>query len=129
MMLATLSLLLLQPAPAAELVGEALAEGRVGERYDGYLDFVAEPDDALRRAVRDLNIRRRVLYGELAERRRVAPDEVGITAGCNLMARTRIGGYYQLAEGWQQRTGSDEVALPEYCMRAMAATIEADPAN
>nr|WP_246333074.1 YdbL family protein [Sphingomicrobium lutaoense] len=97
------------------MVGEAIAKGQVGERYDGYLDFVATPEDALRRAVRDINIRRRLLYGQLAERRSVAPREVGITAGCNLMARTPEKGWYQLPEGWQRRAPGQPVALPDYC--------------
>lgn len=125
MIVTLLSLMVAQPAPPAETVGRALADGRVGERYDGYLDFVDEPDDALRRAVRDLNIRRRALYGELAEKRRVAPEEVGIAAGCNLMARTRTGGFYQLAEGWQQRAMGEEVALPAYCSAPSEPTNEA----
>lgn len=106
-----------QPATSpAETVSEAIADGRVGERFDGYLDFVTPPEDALRRAVRDINIRRRLLYGQLAERRSVAPREVGITAGCNLLARTRVGGWYQLpGETWQRREAGQVVALPAYC--------------
>ncbi|WP_260482158.1 YdbL family protein [Sphingomicrobium flavum] len=129
MIVTFLSMMIAQPAAPAQTVGEALAEGRVGERYDGYLDFVEEPGVALSRAVRDLNIRRRALYGELAERRRVAPEEVGIAAGCNLMARTQAGGYYRTPQGWQQRLAGSPVVLPDYCNAPANASIAITPAG
>lgn len=114
-----LSLLLVgqdAPSPSANLVSDAMRSGSVGERYDGYLDFVGAPDETLRHAVGDLNIRRRALYTDLGERRGVAPHEVGVTAGCALIARTPVGGYYQFADRvWRQRKGEAAIALPSYC--------------
>ena len=95
---------------------QARGAGLVGERYDGYLGFVATPSAELRRQVNAINIRRRSLYYDLAARKGVTPQEVGITAGCSL-----------LAAAWRRRRLSARAgrlaasiapgqrALPSYC--------------
>ena len=108
-----------EPANPTQVVVAAVREGRAGERYDGYLDFVGTPDETLRRAVGAINIRRRALYVDLGERRRIAPREVGIATACKLLLRVPEGGAYQLADGeWRTRSIETPLLLPDYCPKA-----------
>ena len=66
-------------------IDAALAAGSVGERYDGYLGIASPVSSAVRSQVATVNIRRRALYSDLASRRGVSPQEVGITAGCHVI--------------------------------------------
>jgi uncharacterized protein YdbL (DUF1318 family) len=101
-----------QPA----LLSQALEAGTVGERYDGYLGFATPPPEALRRQVSAINIHRRNLYIELASRRNVTADAVGLTAACELLARVPVGGAYQLKDAaWQRRAAGQPAPVPNYC--------------
>lgn len=92
------------------------AQGVVGERYDGYMGFTAAPSAQLRNQVSTINIRRRALYSDLAKRRGVSPQEVGITAGCQLLARMAVGQAYMLADGaWRRRAPGQAAPVPDYC--------------
>ena len=106
-------------APAAAqtpAVDAARASGIVGERYDGYLGIAAPSSSALRSQVATINIRRRSLYSSLAARKGVSPQEVGITAGCQLLARVGVGQAYLLAEnGWRRRAPGQRPPVPDYC--------------
>ena len=62
-------------------VGQAIAVGQVGERYDGYMGFAASPSPEVRRQVSAINIRRRNLYIGLAGRRNVTPGAATRSAG------------------------------------------------
>ena len=102
-----------QSAPAIVAARDA---GRIGERYDGYLGFVVPPEPALRHQIDSVNIRRRAFYTDLAGRKRVSPQEVGITAGCSLLATVEVGEAYQLQDGiWRRRPPGEPIALPPYC--------------
>ncbi|NNC47055.1 MAG: YdbL family protein [Sphingomonas sp.] len=116
-MISLVALMLAAQAPSAsERVTIALADGSVGERYDGYLDFVIDPDLSTRRAVGNVNARRRSLYTELGQRRNIAPERVGIYTACRLMARMPENGWYQLANrAWQQRIAGAPPPRPDYC--------------
>ena len=106
-------------ANPTQVVMDAIREGRAGERYDGYLDFVGTPDETLRRSVGAINIRRRALYIDLGERRRIAPREVGIATACKLFLRVPEGGAYQLADGeWRTRSIETPLLVPDYCPNA-----------
>ncbi len=97
-------------------VDRALAAGQVGERYDGYLGVTTAIPSALRNQVAAINIRRRRLYSDLAAQKRVAPQEVGITAGCQLLSNTQPGEVYFLPDGkWHRRSPGGRVQLPDYC--------------
>ncbi|QIK80078.1 YdbL family protein [Sphingomonas piscis] len=97
-------------------LNQAFAAGQIGERYDGYLGVVGPVSTTVRSQVATINIRRRSLYNQLAGQRRVAPQEVGITAGCQLLRNTGPGEMYLLAEGgWRRRVPGQAVQLPEYC--------------
>jgi uncharacterized protein YdbL (DUF1318 family) len=95
-------------------VDAARQSGVVGERFDGYLGFVTVPAPAVRSQVNTINIRRRSLYSNFAASRGVTPADVGITAGCQLLARIEPGQYYLLTDGrWRRR--ATESAQPDYC--------------
>ena len=104
-----------QAGPAA-LLG-ARAQGVVGERFDGYLGYARQPDgNGVRVQAEAVNIRRRALYTGFASRRRVSPQEVGITAGCTLLGRVQDGESYMLSDGvWRQRRADQPPPVPDYC--------------
>lgn len=107
------------PAPAQTTSSaQAKAQGLIGERFDGYLGYVAGPPSsgALRSQTEAVNIRRRALYTDLASRRGVSPQEVGITAGCTLLRRVRVGEPYLLSDGaWRRRLAGQAAPVPDYC--------------
>ena len=103
-------------ASAQPTLGQARAAGQVGERYDGYLGLASSADATVRSQVNAVNIKRRALYSQLASRRGVAPGEVAVTAGCELLARVAVGEPYMLADGlWRRRTPGQAAAVPGYC--------------
>lgn len=113
-------LLLLVAAPAAVAqtpsVDAATVAGIVGERYDGYLGFAAPAPATLKSQVATINIQRRSLYSNLAASRGASPQDVGITAGCQLLARVRVGESYMLADGlWRRRATGQAAPVPDYC--------------
>jgi uncharacterized protein len=109
-------------APAAAQTSPAIAvakqAGVVGERFDGYLGFASAPSERIRRQVGAINIQRRSLYTGLATRRRATAQEVGIAAGCELLAEVRVGEAYMLNDGvWRRRASGQPAAVPSYCGR------------
>lgn len=95
----------------------ARSAGQVGERYDGYLGYaLVPPSTQARQQTEAINIRRRALYTDLAQRRQVGPQEVGIAAGCTLLARVQVGESYLLADGqWRRRAPNQPTPIPDYC--------------
>ena len=74
------------------------------------------PSPGLRSQVAAINIRRRSLYSNLAASKGVSPQEVGITAGCQLLARVQVGQAYLLADGrWRRRLAGQPAPVPDYC--------------
>ena len=106
-------------APAAAqtpAVNAARAAGAVGERYDGYIGVAAPVTAVVRSQIATINIRRRSLYSNLAAAKGVSPQDVGITAGCQLLARVGIGEAFMLNDGaWRRRAPGQAVPLPNYC--------------
>lgn len=96
---------------------DARSAGQVGERFDGYLGYVQTPSSpAARTQTETINIRRRALYSDLAQRRGVSPHEVGVTAGCTLLARVAVGESYLLSDGqWRKRAPGEPAPVPDYC--------------
>jgi uncharacterized protein YdbL (DUF1318 family) len=92
--------------------------GVIGERYDGYLGYPGAVSEQVRRQVGAVNIKRRSLYTGLAGRRQVSVQEVGIAAGCELLATVKAGETYMLADGkWRRRGPGDPAPVPSYCAR------------
>ena len=110
---------LIATAPAAAqtpAVDAARASGIVGERYDGYLGFAAAAPAGLKSQVATINIQRRSLYSNLAASRGASPQDVGITAGCQLLARVGVGEAYMWADGvWRRRAAGQGAPVPDYC--------------
>lgn len=103
-------------AAQAPLVAQAIQAGQVGERYDGYMGFVATPSPQLRRQVDAVNLRRRNLYIGLSTRRNVTPQLVGMATACQLLAQVSPGESYMLSDGaWRRRAAGQAVPLPDYC--------------
>lgn len=114
------SLAIALAAPSAAQTGSAAVAARqagiVGERYDGYLGYLATPSEAVRRHVGAINIRRRSLYTGLATRRRVNLQAVAIAAGCELLGQVKVGEVYMLNDGvWRKRAAGQPVPVPSYC--------------
>ena len=105
-----------QASAAAASVADARAHGLVGERFDGYLGVVAEADEALRHRVQAVNIRRRALYSDLAERRGASLEQVAMTAACQLLPTVHIGERYLASDKvWRTRFAGQELLVPDYC--------------
>jgi len=103
-------------AQETSAVMQARGAGVIGERFDGYVGFVTTPSESLRRQVNGINIRRRALYANLARRKGVSTEEVGITATCTLFARIPVGGYYLTSDrGWLRRGAGQPAPRPAYC--------------
>ena len=109
-------------APASSQSSPALAAARqagtIGERYDGYMGYSAGASAAVQRQVGAVNIKRRSLYSALAARRRATVQEVGIAAGCQLLADVKAGETYMLNDGaWRRRDAGQPAPVPSYCGR------------
>ena len=97
-------------------VNAARSVGAVGERYDGYLGVAAPVSAAVRSQVATINIKRRSLYSGLAASRGVSPQDVGITAGCQLLRGVAVGESYMWADGvWRRRVAGHPAPVPDYC--------------
>ena len=117
-MIAAAALALAAPAMLAAQgsVYAAQAAGTVGERYDGYLGMSGSGGEPLRRQVATVNLKRRSLYSQLAARRGVSPEEVGVTAACQLLARVEVGEAYLLGDNvWRRRHSGESAPRPSYC--------------
>ena len=94
----------------------AVAAGQAGERYDGYMGTTGTPSESLRRQVAAINLRRRNLYIELATRRGVLPDVVGLTTACELFTQLSTGEAYLLKDGgWRRLAPGQAAPRPEHC--------------
>lgn len=97
-------------------VDQARAQGVVGERFDGYMGLAGPVSGALRSQVAAINIKRRSLYSRLAAEKGVSPSDVGLTAGCQLLARVAAGQAYLLSDGqWRRRSAGQGSVAPAYC--------------
>jgi uncharacterized protein len=97
-------------------VASAIASGKVGERFDGYMGFVTAPNAEVRRQVNAINLRRRNLYIGLAAQRNVTPEVVGLATACELFARLPAAEAYMLNDrAWRRRAGGQAAPVPNYC--------------
>jgi len=119
MMRLVLGLAALLAVPAAAqtpAMDAARASGAIGERFDGYLGVAGPVPAAVRSQVATINIQRRSLYSNLASTKRVSPSDVGITAGCQLLARLAVGEAYLLKDAhWRRREPGQGAPVPDYC--------------
>ena len=106
------------PASAQTAGGRRGARGRTSSASGSTAIWAlpARRSPAVRSEVAQINIRRRALYNRFAASRGVSPQEVGITAGCQLLARVAVGQAYMLADGaWRRRAASQPAPVPDYC--------------
>ena len=115
--LACLALVWAVPAVAQlPAIDAARSAGAVGERYDGYLGVATPVSAAVQNQVSRINIQRRSLYSNLAASKGVSPSDVGVTAGCQLLARVRAGEIYMWGDGkWRRRAVGQAAPVPGYC--------------
>jgi len=103
-------------AAQSPLLAQAIHAGQVGERYDGYMGVAGAAPPQVQRQVRAINIQRRNLYIQLAQRRNVSPDLVGMATGCQLLSDLGTGEAYMMADGvWRHRSDHQSIPLPDYC--------------
>jgi uncharacterized protein YdbL (DUF1318 family) len=103
-------------AQARAQIGDAIATGQVGERYDGYMGAVGAVSPDLQRQVAAINLRRRNLYIGLAMQRRVSAEAVGLATGCEMLGRLAPGAAYMLQDGsWRHRSPGQPAPVPDYC--------------
>ena len=103
-------------AAQSPVVSQAIQAGQAGERYDGYMAVVGNGSAELQRQVWAINIRRRNLYIELAARRNVTPEAVGLATACELLGRIGIGESYMLNDRvWRRHAAGQPVPRPDYC--------------
>ena len=120
-LLGLLLLLLLLASPAAApaqsaSLGQAIRAGQVGERYDGYMGFAVTPSAEVRRQVSAINLRRRNLYIELAARRNVNAQVVGVATACQLLRQLVPGEAYLLPDNvWRRWSPGQPAPVPEQC--------------
>jgi len=102
-----------QPAPSLAV---AIQSGQVGERFDGYMGFAVAPSAEVRRQVLGINIHRRNLYLELAARRNVNAQVVGVATACQLFRQLSPGEAYLLSDNvWRRWVPGQPKPVPEQC--------------
>ena len=101
---------------ADPVVENARAAGFAGEQADGYLGVRPGGPADLKARVDAINIQRRSLYSRLAAQKGATPQEVGLTAGCQLLGRVGVGQAYLLSDGsWRRRAAGEGSVVPAYC--------------
>ncbi|MES1150914.1 MAG: YdbL family protein [Dongia sp.] len=105
--LAVLAFAVLLPIAAhADSLDSARAAGLVGERPDGYVDFVTpNPTPDVQKLVNDINAQRRKVYEKLAGEKGVPVEEVGaLAAEKTISQKLQAGMYYMNSAGqWVQK--------------------------
>lgn len=100
--LAALPLLALLPRESqAQALNDLLAQGKVGERYDGYLQA---RDNAAAATVEQVNAKRRELYQKRAAETGQTPDVVGKVYAAEIYKKAAKGTWFLLENGsWIQK--------------------------
>lgn len=88
----------------------ARTAGQVGEKMDGYLGVVGSVPAEIDRMVKDLNIKRKAVYTDGAQKSpaKVSVEEFAFGAGCKHIKDTAPGEKYQSPDGqWRTRTAEE----------------------
>ncbi len=79
----------------------------MGEQSDGYLGIVGNADPSTQRLVDDINIKRRAVYADKAQKNNATLEASALSAGCTAVLRTVTGEKYRAPDGtWQTRTNA-----------------------
>ncbi len=91
----------------------ARAAGLIGEKSDGYLGFVVTPTAEIKAMVEDLNIKRKAIYTQGAQREGVTVQLFAQRNACNLIATTAMGEKYMGPDNiWRTRNNEPPVRDP-----------------
>ena len=90
-------------AYAADL-GQAKAQGLVGERADGYLQVMnaGAPGD-VKQMVDSINAQRRAAYADIARKNKVSPEQVGRLTAPKAFNESPPGTFIETAQGWKRK--------------------------
>ena len=92
------------------------ASGQAGEQADGYMGLVGNAGGTVRAQVESVNIKRRALYTDLAQKRGVKIEEAAASTACEIFkTRVQPGQYYRLTDGVWRKRDNTPVPLPAYC--------------
>ena len=83
-------------------LGQAKAEGLVGETTSGYLAVVVSSPEA-EEVVNNINAQRRTQYQSIAENNGTSLDAVEALAGQTAIERTSAGQYINMGGGWERK--------------------------
>lgn len=88
-----------QAASAKSIVDQAKTDKLVGEKLNGYLDFVAQDISAeIRAAVNEINIKRKSIYTRLAREQNVGVSDIAGLTGEKLVAKAKPGEMVMLGD-------------------------------
>ena len=91
-------------ANAKAVVDQAISAGRIGERIDGYLAAVTDLNDAERRAMNEINIGRKTVYTDLAEKKGVSVEVIGRLSGEKQIGKAAAGSMIMTDSGqWSKK--------------------------
>lgn len=96
-----LSLLLSLPALALDL-GEAKAQGLVGETATGYIAAVKSSPE-VNALVKDINAQRKAHYQKIATKNKISLEAVEVRAGQKAIGKTPAGQFVNPGSGWQKK--------------------------
>lgn len=82
-------------------LGEAKAQGLVGEQPDGMLGVVKNPTSEVVDLVADINSKRKAAYADIARRNGTDINAVQQLAGEKAMSKTPAGQYIKAGGQWQ----------------------------
>ena len=99
--MATMLLALSCPAWALDL-GQAKAEGLVGETNTGYVGAVRSSAD-VEALVKDINKQRQAHYKKIADKNDITLQAVEARAGLKAIEKTPAGEYVNTGAGWQKK--------------------------
>lgn len=92
---------------AKAIVDQAKTDKLVGEKLNGYLDFVAQDVSAdIRAAVNEINIKRKSIYTRLARDQNVGVADVAGLTGEKLVAKAKPGEMVMLGDNQWHIAGS-----------------------
>ena len=94
------------PATASGLdLDRAKSQGLVGEKADGYVGIVVAQSSApVEALVKNINVKRRAAYEEIAKKNGTSVDAVALLAGAKLIERASSGEWVTDADGfWRQK--------------------------
>ena len=91
-------------ANAKAVVDAGIAAGRIGETIGGYLEAVSSVSDAERRAINEINIGRKSVYTDLAEKKGVSVDVIARLSGEKQLAKAAPGSMIMGEDGqWMRK--------------------------